>query len=171
MIRLPYRSIILCDTEYEFAGVESNLPRPVCVVAKDYTTSREWRLRRGEFGTTPPFPTGPEDLFVAFYASAEIGVFDVLGWPHPQRILDLFTEFRNLTNGLAIPTGNSLIGALIYFGLPTMGAEDDNRRRPALSWRQRPRPIKPVMKACALVLSVDFWHERCDPGYVHVNVL
>src|SRR3984893_8875181 len=124
MFRLPYRSIILCDTEFEHGGVEGNLSRPVCVVAKDYLTGQEWRLRRGEFGTTPPFPTGPESLFVAYYASAENGVFDVLGWPRPQRILDLFAEFRNLTNGLATPAGAGLIGALIYFGLPTMGTEE-----------------------------------------------
>jgi hypothetical protein len=62
MIGLPYRSVILCDTEFERGGVEGNLSRPVCVVAKDYLTGREWRLRRGEFGATPPFPIGPESL-------------------------------------------------------------------------------------------------------------
>jgi DNA polymerase-1 len=124
MTRLPYSSIILCDTEFERGGVEGNLSRPVCVVAKDYITGQEWRLRRGEFGATPPFPTGPESLFVAYYASAEIGTFEVLGWPRPQRILDLFTEFRNLTNGLTTPAGAGLIGALIYFGLPTIGTEE-----------------------------------------------
>jgi DNA polymerase-1 len=121
---LPFDSVIICDTEFERGGVEGNLPRPVCVVAKDYVTGQEWRLRRGEFGATPPFPTGPESLFIAFYASAEIGTFDVLNWPRPQRILDLFTEFRNLTNGLTTPAGAGLIGALIYFGLPTIGVEE-----------------------------------------------
>jgi DNA polymerase I len=124
MIELPFRSIILCDTEYERGGVEGNRPRPVCVVAKDSATGREWRLRRGEFGTIPPFPTGPEALFVAFYVPAEIGVFEVLNWPRPERILDLFTEFRNLTNGMPTAAGNSLIGALIHFGLQTMGTEE-----------------------------------------------
>jgi DNA polymerase-1 len=129
MTRLPYSSIILCDTEFEHGGVEGNLPRPVCVVAKDYLTGREWRLRRGEFGTTPPFPIGPDSLFVAYYASAEISCFDVLGWPRPQRILDLYTEFRNLTNGLSTPAGAGLIGALIYFGLATIGTEEKTMMR------------------------------------------
>src|ERR1700732_3090676 len=124
MTRLPYRSVILCDTEFEHGGVEGNLPRPVCVVAKDCATGQEWRLRRGEFDIAPPFSTGPETLFVAYYASAELSVFDVLNWQRPQRILDLFTEFRNHTNGRTTPTGNSLIGALIYFGLPTIGVEE-----------------------------------------------
>jgi hypothetical protein len=39
-----------------------------------------------------------------------------------------------------------------------------------LSWLRHPCPIKAVMKACALVLSVAFGLERCDRGYVHVNV-
>jgi hypothetical protein len=126
---LPYRSVILCDTEYEFGGVDGNLLRPVCAVFKDLVTGQEWRLRRGEFGAAPPFSTGADTLFVAYYASAEIGVFDVLNWPTPMRILDLFVEFRNLTNGLTTPAGNGLIGALIYFGLPTMGTEEKTAMR------------------------------------------
>jgi DNA polymerase I len=117
----PYRSIILGDTEFEFGGVNGNPPRPVCAVFKDFTTGQEWRLRRGEFGAAPPFDTGPNTLFVAYYASAEIGTFRALGWSTPARILDLFTEFRNLTNGLLVPS-NKLIGALEYFGLDTIGA-------------------------------------------------
>ena len=117
---LPYH-VIGCDTEYEFAGVSGNLPRPVCVVIKDFTTGQEWRFFRGEFPAVPPFSTGPDTLFVAFYASAEVGTFRALGWPTPARILDLFAEFRNLTNGLPV-NSNKLISALEYFGLDTIGA-------------------------------------------------
>jgi DNA polymerase I len=38
-------------------------------------------------------------LFVAYYASAELGCFKALGWPMPVRILDLFVEFRCHLNG------------------------------------------------------------------------
>ena len=34
-----------------------------------------------------------------------------------MNVLDLFVEFRNLTNGLEKPCGNSLLGALAWFGL------------------------------------------------------
>ena len=34
MTKLPYSSVILCDTEFELGGVEGNLSRPVCVVVK-----------------------------------------------------------------------------------------------------------------------------------------
>ena len=119
--KLPFRSVIFGDTEFEFGGVNGNPLRPVCAVFKDLTSGQEWRLRRGEFGAVPPFSTGPDTLFVAYYASAEIGFFHALGWPAPARILDLFTEFRNLTNGLPVES-NKLIHALEYFGLDTIGA-------------------------------------------------
>lgn len=55
-------------------------------------------------------------FFVAYYASAELGCFLSLGWDLPVRILDLFTEFRNFTNGWPTLAGNSLLGALAHFG-------------------------------------------------------
>jgi len=121
MFGLPFSQIILGDTEFEVGGVDGNLPRPVCAVFKDLATGREWRLWRGAFGDAPPFSTGPETLFVAYYASAEVGTFRALNWPTPARILDLFTEFRNLTNGSHVEN-NKLIYALEYFGLDTIGA-------------------------------------------------
>ena len=54
--------------------------------------------------------------------------------PVYKRILDLFTEFRNHTNGLTVPSGNSLIGALIYFGLPTIGTEEKTVMRDLVRW-------------------------------------
>jgi DNA polymerase I len=88
-----------------------------------------WRLWRGEFGPAPPFPTGPDSLLVAFYASAELGCFRALGWPKPTNILDLFVEFRDRTNGLATPAGAGLVGALTYFGLDTIGTQEKDELR------------------------------------------
>ena len=51
-------------------------------------------------------------LFVAYYAPAELSCFLALGWPLPARILDLYIEFRAETNGLALPIGRGLLGAL-----------------------------------------------------------
>jgi DNA polymerase I len=129
---LPFKYIVVADTEFEFgghatpedAGRSGERPRPVCIVAKELRTGQTWRLWRGEFGPPPPFPIGPDALFVAFYASAELGFFKALGWPMPARILDLYVEFRARTNGLATPAGSRLVGALAYFGLDTIGAED-----------------------------------------------
>ena len=127
--QLPFRAIVAVDFEFEFGGHAGNRPNPVCMVAKELRTGQCWRVWRGEFGSTPPFPTGPDTLFVAFYASAELGCMRALGWRAPARILDLFIEFRAHTNGLGTPAGNGLVGALIYFGLDTIGAQTKDTMR------------------------------------------
>jgi DNA polymerase-1 len=118
---LPFRYIVGVDFEFEFGGHDGNRPRPVCMVARELRTGQTWRIWRGGFGTAPPFSTGP-GTFVAFYASAELGCFRALNWKMPERILDLFVEFRNLTNGIRAPgETDSLIGALDYYGLDLIG--------------------------------------------------
>jgi DNA polymerase I len=122
--RFPYKEIWCCD--FEFFGSDGNRPTPVCMVAQEARSGRTLQIWQDELAqmSEAPFDTGPETLFVAYFASAEIGCFLTLRWDPPERILDLFTEFRAETNGLYVPHGNSLLGALAYFGLPTMeGAE------------------------------------------------
>ena len=122
--RFPYGQIWCCD--FEFHHADGDLPVPVCMVAKELRSGQVIRLWQDELRQSgcPPFDTGPDALFVAYYASAEIGCFLALGWRAPERVLDLFTEFRAETNGLWVPHGNGLLGALNYFGLPAMGAEE-----------------------------------------------
>jgi hypothetical protein len=117
--------------------VEINLFRAFRIytpyVAKEFRSGRVIRLWADELGSAPPFDVGPDSLFVTYYASAELGCFLSLGWPMPVRILDLFTEFRNLTNGTFPLAGNSLLEALFYFGLDGIGAgEKDEMRQLAL---------------------------------------
>jgi DNA polymerase I len=127
---LPYRTIVAVDFEFEFGGHDTfaaasrsgERPRPVCMVARELRSGQTWRLWRDEFGSAPPFAIGPDALFVAFYASAELGCFRALGWPKPANILDPFTEFRDRTNGLETPAGAGLVGALTYFGLDSLGS-------------------------------------------------
>jgi hypothetical protein len=72
----------------------------------------------------PPYSIGPDTLFVAYLASAEMGCHLALGWPLPSRVLDLYVEFRNAANGTKPPNGFGLLGALTYHGLDAMdGAE------------------------------------------------
>ena len=47
----------------------------------------------------------------------------------PARTLDLFTEFRNQTNGLPTIAGNSLVGALAAYGLDSIGADEKTEMR------------------------------------------
>ena len=53
---------------------------------------------RGEFGSTPPFDIGPDALFVAYSAWAELTCFIVLGWPFPVHVFDLHTAYLAASN-------------------------------------------------------------------------
>jgi DNA polymerase I len=97
------------------------------MVARELRTGQEWRIWRGDFPPAPPFPIGPDSLFVAYYASAELGCFRALGWPMPARVLDLYAEFRDRTNGL--PGGRGLVDALQYFGLDALDATHKDSMR------------------------------------------
>ena len=45
----------------------------------------------------------------------------------PANILDLFAEFRDRTNGLTTLAGSGLVGALTYFGLDPIAAQEKDR--------------------------------------------
>ena len=77
----------------------------------------------------PPYPIGPDALFVAYFASAELGCHLALGWPLPARVLDLYVEFRDRANGLSPPNGFGLLGALTYHGLDAMDAAEKKAMR------------------------------------------
>src|SRR5262245_2946568 len=115
----PFREIWAVD--FEFIADPGENPDPVCFVARKLSSGMRLRLWRDELGLVPPYPTDADSLFIAYYASAELGCHLSLGWPIPERILDLFTEFRNARNGLPTPSGSGLIGALIYYGLAAIG--------------------------------------------------
>ena len=92
------------------------------MVAQEMKSGTQVKVWKNELESmnVAPFETGIDALFVAFYASAEIGCFIQLGWPLPENVLDLYSEFRGLTNGRPTMAGNNLIGALSHFGLDAM---------------------------------------------------
>lgn len=127
-----FREVVTLD--FEFRVTPGNRPEPVCLVAHELRSGHRFRLWLDqEFGPAPPpvspYATGPDVLFVAYYASAELGCYRTLGWPMPHCILDLFAEFRARTNGLSTPAGSSLLGALAYFGLDAMGSAEKEEMR------------------------------------------
>lgn len=124
---LPFAEIWLVD--FEFQAGDGVTPKPVCLVALELRSGRKLRLWQDEFGVSPPYSTGSDALFVAYYGSAEIGCHLALGWPPPERILDLFCEFRNRTNGVPPHCGNGLLGALAHFGLDGIGATEKDEMR------------------------------------------
>jgi hypothetical protein len=110
---------------------EGNPPVPVCMVVREWPPGRTTRYWQDDLRSmaTAPFPTGDRALCVAYYASAELDCFDVLGWPQPDNVLDLYVEFRCITNGQRPAHGNGLLGALMYFGLSSIGAEQKDALR------------------------------------------
>jgi len=133
-----FREIVLLD--FEFQAPVGGQPIPVCCVAHEVRSGRTFRIWQDEFGKYPPFATGADVLSVAYYSSAEWGCYRALGWPMPERVLDLFAEFRNLTNGLPVPAGYRLLGALAYYGLPIMNAVEKQELQEAIgtgTWQGR----------------------------------
>ncbi len=120
MIRVgerAFREVWLVD--FEFSAPSGERPRVVCLVALELGSGRKLRVWEDELliMDRPPYAIDSDSLFVAYYASAEVGCHLVLGWPLPNNVLDLFAEFRNTTNGLPLHCGAGLLGALIWFGL------------------------------------------------------
>jgi DNA polymerase-1 len=143
-----FREVVAVD--FEFTATTGERPIPICLVAHELRSGRRFRIFEDQFGPTPPYATGPDVLFVAYYASAELGCYRALGWPMPERVLDLFAEFRNHTNmdtkvdqARRTPSGAGLLGALVYFGLDLMDAVEKKEMQEAIgsgSWRGRCTP-------------------------------
>ena len=136
-----FREVVVLD--FEFTATTGERPGPVCLVAHELHSGRRFRIWRDQFGPRPPYATGPDVLFIAFYASADLGCYRVLGWPMPERIVDPFIEFRDRTNGLPTPAGSGLLGALTYFGLDAMGATEKKEMQEAIgngTWEGRYTP-------------------------------
>ena len=120
---LPF--IEVWSVDYEFSAPPGERPRPICVVARELKSGRCERLFGDELHSrdAAPYSTGPDSLTVAYYASAEVGCHLVLGWPPPARLLDLYAEYRCVTNGAELHCGDrSLLGALATFGVPCIDA-------------------------------------------------
>ncbi|MGO8902392.1 MAG: DNA polymerase I, partial [Isosphaeraceae bacterium] len=106
-----YREVWLVD--FEFSAPPGERPDPICLAAREFRSGRTLRLWQDDLRgrRIPPYPIGPDTLFVAYYASAELGCHLALEWELPERVLDLYVEFRRLTNGLDPYCGNGLLGA------------------------------------------------------------
>jgi hypothetical protein len=91
---IPFRECWACD--FEFRADPGERPWPVCMVAKELHTGREIRKWRGELLELrcAPFNVGADAVFVAYFASAELGCFLALGGPPPVNVLDLYVEHR-----------------------------------------------------------------------------
>jgi DNA polymerase I len=115
----------VCLVDFEFISVSGeSLPDPVCLVGHEFRSGRTIRLWRDQFEKSPPYPVGPDSLFVSFAAAAELFCHLSLGWPLPERVLDLYFEFRHRTNGVKEMAGKKrdLLTALTFYGLSGIDA-------------------------------------------------
>ena len=104
-----FGTTIVCDTEYETSGGEFNLrpgdlPVPLCLVAyildeslNHVCTIKMWREELLA-STHSPFDIGPDTLFAAYAAQAELTIFKVLGWRFPTHVFDLHTAYLASSN-------------------------------------------------------------------------
>ena len=125
-----FDEIVLAD--FEFSAPPGEIPKPVCLIAHEIRSGRVHRLWRDKFVSCkePPYPVGSKTLFVSYFASAEFSCHLALDWQLPAKTVDLYTEFRLLTNGIGTPCGDSLLGALAYFGLEGIeSVEKDSMRQ------------------------------------------
>ena len=117
-----YNDVIALD--FEFVAADGERQRPICLVTKSLKTGDQTRLWVEE-GMQCPLPLGPKYLYVAYFASAEWNCFLSLGWGLPARIIDLYPEYRRMTNGAvgyATRSGYGLLAAAGAFGVATMDA-------------------------------------------------
>ena len=127
--RLPFSAVWAVD--FEFTAPPGERPEPVCLVARELRSGKLIRVWQDELRRmrVPPYPTGADTLFIAYFASAEFGCHQVLGWPMPERVLDLYTEHRARFNGIGAPAGNNLLGALAANGTESIDALEKEEMR------------------------------------------
>ena len=146
---LPFEQIWLHD--FEFVPGSGERPDVVCLAAHELRSGQTLALWRDELGPAPPYRTDRNVLFVSFVANAECACHLALGWPLPANVLDLNPAFRNLTNGRPTPEGKGLIGALRYFGLPSIGSKQKEamQKRVIAGWPFTPDERRQILDYCA----------------------
>src|SRR5438309_620665 len=82
-----FREVVLAD--FEFEAPPGERPTPVCLVAHELRSGRTYRLWQDDLQrlTEPPYPVEQDCLFIAYYASAELGCHLALGWRLPVNVL------------------------------------------------------------------------------------
>lgn len=115
---LPFRQVWLVGFGFHQPPGENQEPQ--CVVAHELRSDRKIAASASELlNLEAAFSFGNDTLLVTYNAAEILGCFLALGLSMPARILDLNVEFRCLTNGLALPSGDSLFGATVYYNLPS----------------------------------------------------
>ena len=115
----------LIALDFEYFGDDGDRVNPVCLVWSDLISKKIKRVWRDELlqMKKAPFKVDDSTICFSYYWPAEGSAFKALGWKRPAHIVDCFAEFRSATNGKSVPCGSSLLGAMTYYGCPSMASE------------------------------------------------
>lgn len=116
--------------DFEFQSEDGNIPRPICFCATELKSNKTIKMWL-EGVDNPKQPIDFKDstlTYVAYYSIAEMSCHHALGWNIPENIIDLFCEWRVLTN-TSMKQPNSLIDACQHFGIPTIDAAYKTKMR------------------------------------------
>jgi hypothetical protein len=139
MRRLPFKEVWCVN--FEFSAPDGERPAVRCLVATEYYTRQKIPLwLDGEpIPQRPPFAIDNDALFVAYFATAEMGCFLALGWTLPTWLIDLYVEFkRHICGKDGEPGKPSLVYALEWFGLNSLDATGKEEMRVLASRRGKP---------------------------------
>ena len=129
--KTPFPGFRVVTYDFEYVSIDGERPKPVCLVWHDWESGETHRIWQDELlkMKKPPFDISEKTICCTYYYGAEGSCHQVLGWEHPTHVIDCSAEFRNRTNGATVPCGKSLIGAMIFYGLPTMTGEKKDSMR------------------------------------------
>lgn len=112
-----FKRIFVID--FEFIAELGERQKPICLVSYEIISGelkKIWLEDKDTLTLKPPYPISESDLYVAYYSSAEWGCYLSLNWPLPINVIDLYSEFRVLTNGRP-GVSKGLLGACHLFGV------------------------------------------------------
>ena len=112
--RLPYQEIWLYNFIFQRKGPV--LTNPICLVGGELKSEKLIKIFQDDLNN-PPFEMGENNLFISYYTPNELHCHLSLEWSLPKNIIDLFPEYRCLTNGLVDAKQSSLSDALTWFNL------------------------------------------------------
>jgi hypothetical protein len=117
--------------DFEFTRHTGCRVIPICMAAYERNSGYRLELWQDQLLALKraPFSVGANSLFVAFSAAAEMGCFRALGWQPPENVLDLYAEFRVLTDESKKSRKYSLLEAMEWFGLDCIGAQEKEEFR------------------------------------------
>ena len=169
-----FRNIFVVD--FEFTVSPGERPLPVCVVFHEINSGRIqkiWLEGRDFASINPPYPMGENDLFIAYYSSAEWGCHLALGWPLPVNVIDLYAEFRKIINGLP-GVSKSLLGACQHYGVAAIAeSEKESTRIRIMQGSPYTEEEKNyIMEYCAsdVLETVDLYENMiADPNFEYIQ--